>query len=83
MKRSAILLAVAAAFALALPFVVKDAYWVNLAVLALMAALLLARISSEPDDDRELLRMLADADPDEQARASVAEAARATARAWA
>ena len=38
MKRSALLLAAAAVVALALPFVVKDGYWINLAVLALMAA---------------------------------------------
>ena len=38
MKRNSLLLAAAAAVALALPFAVKDAYWVNLAVLALMAA---------------------------------------------
>src|SRR6202000_3512112 len=38
MKRTTLLLAAAAAVALVLPFAVKDAYWVNLAVLALMAA---------------------------------------------
>ena len=38
MKRSTALLGAAAVVALVLPFVVKDAYWVNLAVLALMAA---------------------------------------------
>ena len=38
MKRSSLLLAAAAAVALVLPFAVRDAYWVNLAVLALMAA---------------------------------------------
>ena len=38
MKRSTMLLAATAVVALALPFVVKDAYWINLAVLALMAA---------------------------------------------
>jgi branched-chain amino acid transport system permease protein len=38
MKRSTAVLCASAVVALALPFVVKDAYWVNLAVLALMAA---------------------------------------------
>jgi branched-chain amino acid transport system permease protein len=38
MKRATVLLAAAAVVALALPFVVRDGYWVNLAVLALMAA---------------------------------------------
>ena len=38
MKRTTLLLAAAAAAALVLPFAVKDAYWINLAVLALMAA---------------------------------------------
>lgn len=38
MKRATVVLAASAAVALALPFCVKDAYWINLAVLALMAA---------------------------------------------
>lgn len=38
MKRSHALLAAALVAALALPFVVRDGYWINLAVLALMAA---------------------------------------------
>ena len=38
MKRTTAVLGAAAVAAIALPFVVRDAYWVNLAVLALMAA---------------------------------------------
>ena len=38
MKRTTLVLTAAAAVALVLPFAVKDAYWINLAVLALMAA---------------------------------------------
>lgn len=39
-----------------------------------LASLLLARISSEPAADRELLALLADAEPDVRARASAVEA---------
>ena len=38
MKRAAVVLAASAVVAVALPFCVEDAYWINLAVLALMGA---------------------------------------------
>ncbi|MFC7279727.1 hypothetical protein ACFQS1_37700 [Paractinoplanes rhizophilus] len=47
-----------------------------------LAALMLTRISGEPESDRELLRMLADAESDDRARACLAEAVRDGPRTW-
>ncbi|GIM92557.1 hypothetical protein [Paractinoplanes toevensis] len=47
-----------------------------------LASLLLLRVSGEPDADRELLRMLADAEPDEQVRECVREAVQGDRRTW-